>query len=182
MPEWPIGIALKAIVGGNVNRGFESRPLCHTESWDVTKYRLTRAIALGFAGINFVAAGAAAVIAFLLAPADNWLRFIGIGAAVIGIVALAFALRWVFLPPVIARLGPTRLVIGRQHSERIDVAWTEIENVAVEGEGRTRSLRVDLSDGQAGRFGLMMIEPRGDEFMREIHERLNTAHGYRRLN
>ena len=175
MPEWPIGIALKAIVGGNVNRGFESRPLCAMTS----VYRLDRRFALQLFGWRMVLAGVGAMLTFMGFGFGGFGRtlgfvFLGVTAVFVGLAA------WTMIrPPLVAALTAQGFRLGRMAEGGVRSGhWTTVEKVDTE-HGR---LVFTLESGESGSIALMLVPRRAVDLQREVHERLNTAHGYRRIN
>lgn len=169
MPERPIGNALKAFAGRNVSRGFESRPLC------LTNYRLDRRFVLPAVGISVIIAGVASALAFILSSVAALAWVFGI----LGVLALLNALRVFAVPPVVAHLDPADLRIGGPLTVRhVHVPWLGIEDVTTDG-GR---LFVDRGGDEVIAFPLAYVGGRANELVREIHERLNTANGYRRFD
>ena len=174
MPEWPIGIALKAIVGGNVNRGFESRPLCAMTS----VYRLDRRFALQIFGRRMILTGAFALAAFLLLSFGGLVHTAGwvcAGLAVFMILASAWTMA---RPPLVVSLNAQGFRLGRVAVGDVRRGhWVEVENVDTDN-GR---LVFSLDSGQSGAVALMLVPRRATELQRDVHKRLNTAHGYRPL-
>lgn len=172
VPEWPIGTALKAVAGRDVSRGFESRPLC------VSTYRLDRSVALVTVGVCLVVAAAAVFVAFLLAPRDDAVRWIGYVAIVVLVLALLGALRFAIRPPVLLRLDaegyrsrtrtPGGLFAGR---------WVDVEGVTVSDD----VLRLALTSGAEQQLPLGFVGRDRLRLLRDMHERLNAANGYRRF-
>jgi hypothetical protein len=172
VPEWPIGTALKAVAGSNVSRGFESRPLC------VTTYRLDRAAALVTVGVCLVVAAAAVFIAFLLAPVDGAVRWIGYVAIGVAVLALGAALRFALRQPVVLVLDDDGYR-SRSRTAGTPFAgrWLDVDDVTVTDD----ILRLGLTEGGEQRFGLELVGHDRMRLLRELHERLNTANGYRRF-
>jgi hypothetical protein len=172
VPEWPIGTALKAVAGSNVSRGFESRPLC------VTTYRLDRSIALTSVGICLVVAAVAVFVAFLLAPLESGVRWIGYAAIVVVVLALALVLRLVLRPPVVLRLDADGYSSRtRSAGGLFSGRWLDIEDVTVADD----VLVFTLADGGEQRMPLGFFGAERMRLLRDVHDRLNTANGYRRF-
>lgn len=166
VPERPNGTALKAVTGRNVSRGFKSRPLC------LMIYRLDRRFVLQGIGINLlVAAAALSVTAVVSAP---WVQVLG------GLIALALFVRAVLLwvrPPVVARTDAEGITLGGALTIRpVAITWTDVENVSSD------ALRMFLDRGESVlAFPLAYAGERAPELLREVYDRLNTAHGYERF-
>ena len=175
VPEWPIGTALKAVAGSNVSRGFESRPLCMTST-----YRLDRGVALMTTGICLVVAAVGVFLAFMLMPLDSVVRFIGYAAGGVGAFAIVVAAHYAFRPPVILRLddgGFHSKTRASRTSGPFTGRWLDVEDVTVNGD----VLRVITTDGTEQQLALQFFGARKMPVLREFHERLNSAHGYRRF-
>ena len=174
VPEWPIGTALKAVAGSNVSRGFESRPLC------VSTYRLDRGVALMTVGICLVVAAVATFLAFMLMPLDTVVRFIGYAAGAVAALAIVVASHYAFRPPVVLRLdddGYHSRARATRASGPFTGRWLDVEDVTVTGD----VLRVTLADGVEQRLPLEFFGRDRLRVLREFHDRLNSAHGYRRF-
>lgn len=134
-----------------------------------TTYRLDRRFVLTSVGVQMIAAGVAAMLAFLV-----W-EWLGVLAALL----LLNALRIVVRPPVVARTRLEGARLGGPTSARpIDLAWSAVEGVDVD-RGR---LVFERTDGSSVVFALAYIGARADAFVRDVYERLNAAHGYRRFD
>ncbi len=175
VPEWPIGTALKAVAGSNVSRGFESRPLCVA-----TTYRLDRGVALMTVGICLVVAAVAVFLAFVLMPLDSVVRYIGYAAGVVAAFAIVVAIRHAFRPPVVLTLddeGYHSRTRTKPGSGTFTGRWLDVEDVGVTDD----ILRVVPADGTEQRLPLQFFGADKLRVLREFHDRLNTAHGYRRF-
>ena len=172
MPEWPIGTALKAVAGRNVSRGFESRPLCVD-----TTYRLDKSVALVTVGVSLVVAAVAVFVAFLLAPLDSPVRWIGFLSIVVAVLALALALRFSIRPPVLLRIDSDGYRSrSRSAGGLFSGRWLDVEDVTVTDDVlclATTHGDQRLPLGFVGRDRLRLLQ--------DIHDRLNTANGYRRF-
>ncbi len=173
VPEWPIGTALKAVAGSNVSRGFESRPLCME-----TTYRLDRSVALVTVGVQLVVAAVAVFAAFTLAPRDDAVRWAGYLAIVVLVLALTGALRFAVRPPVLLRLDADGYRSRARSPEGAFAGrWLDVEDVEVTDE----TLCLRTTDGAVRRLPLELVGRARRPLLRDVHERLNTAHGYRRF-
>ena len=173
VPEWPIGTALKAVAGSNVSRGFESRPLCVNST-----YRLDRGVALATVGISLVVAAVAVFLAFMLAPLDSAVRWIGYVAIVVAVVAMTTTLRFSLRPPVILRLDDEEYYSRtRTTGGLFSGRWLDVEDVTVADD----VLVFRLVGGGEQRMPLGFFGRDKMRLLHDIHERLNTANGYRRF-
>ncbi|NRQ49110.1 hypothetical protein [Aeromicrobium stalagmiti] len=133
----------------------------------MTNYRLDRRFTLPAIGVHLIAAGVVAALAFLA-----W--------APLGILAgllLLNALRTYAFPPVVARTdqGGVRLG-GRMTVKPVQIAWSQIDDVSVD----RAHVFFDREDADTLAFPLAYVGRAAEPFVREVHERLNEANGYRR--
>ena len=166
MPERPNGTALKAVTGRNVSRGFKSRPLC------LMIYRLDRRFVLQGIGINLLVAAAALSLTTVVSA--SWVQLLA------GLLALVLFGRAVLLwvrPPVVARTDAEGVMLGGDLTIRpVAVTWTDVENVSSDAQ------RMFLDRGESVlAFPLVYAGERGPELLRDVYDRLNAAHGYRRF-
>jgi hypothetical protein len=176
VPEWPIGTALKAVAGSNVSRGFESRPLCLITP--MSTYRLDRGAALVTVGVCLVVAAVAVFLAFLLAPLDNAVRWIGYLAIVVAVTALVGALRFALRPPVLLRLDDDGYRSRTRSSGGLfSGRWLDVEDVMVVDD----VLCLTTTGGLVHRLPLGFVGRERMRLLRDMHDRLNAANGYRRF-
>jgi hypothetical protein len=141
-------------------------------------YRLDRSVALVTVGVSVVVAAVAVFVAFLLAPLDSGARWIGYVAIGITVLALVMALRFAVRPPVLLRLDAD----GYRSRARSDAGlftgrWLDVEDVTVTDD----LLQLTLSSGSEQRLPLGFLGRDRMRLLRDIHDRLNTANGYRRF-
>jgi hypothetical protein len=60
----------------------------------------------------------------------------------------------------------------------VHISWLDVEDVSTDG-GR---LLVDRGRGEVLAFPLAYVGGRADELLRDVYDRLNTAHGYQRFD
>ncbi|KQO39526.1 MULTISPECIES: hypothetical protein [unclassified Aeromicrobium] len=133
----------------------------------MTTYRLDRAPALAIAGVAFVVAAFTGFIAFV---ATSWI------AGVVTVLAVLVAAIVVLRPPVVARLDEHGI-----RTRRARERWVDVEDVTVR-EGLLLLALDEAGDEQRVlRLSLATFGARAPELVREVHDRLNTAHGYRRF-
>lgn len=134
-----------------------------------TKYRLDRRFVLPAVGLHVVAAGVLAALAFVLWPPLGILT---------GLLLLN-ALRVLALPPHVALIAAEGVSVGGPMTvKRVQIAWSEIEDVSVENS----RLFFDRGDSRVLVFPLAYVGTRAGELAAEVRERLNTAHGYTRYD
>ncbi|MEV7398050.1 hypothetical protein [Aeromicrobium sp. NPDC092404] len=141
----------------------------------MTNYRLDRRFVLLAVGINVVAAGVAAALAFFLSSVAALAWVFG----VLAVVLLLNALRVFALPPLVARTDPGGVRLGGPLTVKpIRVAWLDIEDVST-ADGR---LYVDRGGEAVIAFPLAYVGSRAPALMRDVYERLNAANGYQRFD
>lgn len=176
VPERPNGTALKAVTDRNASRGFKSRPLCQlfpVPSGADVIYRLDRRFVLQAIGVNLLIAGLASWLA--LVAGTLWLALLGLAVAVA--MMGRGAMLW-FRPPVVARTAETGIVLGGPLTvKRVEVVWTDVEGVSFDEQ------RFYLDRGEKLlAFPMAYAGGRGPELLRDVYDRLNTAHGYERFD
>jgi hypothetical protein len=132
-------------------------------------YRLDRRFVLSSVGVQLIAAGVTALLAFWL-----W-GPIGVLTALL----LLNALRVFLLPPKVARTEPDGARLGGPVSAKpVHVLWSDVDDLTIEG----RQLVFERNDGSSVVFSLVHLGRRATEFVRDVYDRLNTANGYRRFD
>jgi len=141
-------------------------------------YRLDRSVALVTVGVSLMVAAVAVFVAFLLAPLDGAVRWIGYGAIVVAALALVSALRFALRPPVLLRLDADGYRSRTRSAGGIFTGrWLDVEDVTVSDD----VLRLAMTDGAEQRLPLDFIRRERMRLLKDVHDRLNTAHGYRRF-
>jgi hypothetical protein len=140
-----------------------------TSSAAATTYRLDRRFVLGSVGVQVVGAGLAAMLAFFV-----W-DWIGLLAAAL----LLNAARLVLLPPVVVRADAQGVRLGGPLTGKpVRLEWSHVDDVSI-GSGQLVFTRGDESSVA---FSLVHLGSRGDDFVRDVYDRLNAANGYRRFD
>jgi hypothetical protein len=132
----------------------------------MSSYRLDRSVALVTVGVCLVVSAVAVFVAFV---ASDWLRVVAVAVAAVAVlVALRFALR----PPVVLRLDAdgyrSRSATGR---------WLDVEDVTFSDD----VLRLRRTDGTEQQLPLGFAGASRLALLRDVHEHLNQANGYRRF-
>lgn len=140
----------------------------------MTQYRLDRRFVLQAVGMTLLFTGAALVVAMVV---DNgWVQLIA------WLVAIGLAARAVSLwarPPVVATLTDEELTVGGALTVRpVTARWLDVQDVSLEGD----RLVVDRGGDTVLVFPTAYVGRRSPELVREVYDRLNTAHGYRRFD
>jgi len=144
----------------------------------MTTYRLDRSVALVTVGVSLVVAAVAVFVAFLLAPVDGAERWIGYAAIVVAVLALLMALRFALRPPVLLRLDDDGYRSRTRSAGGIFTGrWLDVEDVTVSDD----VLRLALTDGGEQRLPLEFVRRDRMRLLKDVHDRLNTANGYRRF-
>jgi hypothetical protein len=155
----------------------------------VTRYRGDRASAvLAFGGLTMLAG----LDVLGLVVADRW-RDDNLGAAVgfwtlvaIGAVLLAGLVRAVtqiVRPPVVLALEPNGYRVGRQSGATgvRRATWTEIERVRRDQRDGREYVVVEVRSRGSTEIPVRSIATPADEWLADLDDRLNRAHGQRRL-
>jgi hypothetical protein len=141
-------------------------------------YRLSTAHVLRAVGPLAIALGVVWVVAALVAP---WppLRWL-LGIATLSFVAIsAVAL---LRPPTVLRLSADGFRVSFVRGVGVaEAAWSDVETAGAERRSGTACLCIMLTDGRTSVVPLSLLGTRGGEAQRDLHGRLNAAHGYRRL-
>ncbi len=138
-----------------------------------TVYRLGRGHALVATGVLTIVTGVLVFAAFLVAD-DATPRVVG--AVVLGVAALVavlLAARFALRPPAVVRLDEAGFTVARP---RVRAAWKQVDDVALDS-----GYLVLTGEGTA-RVELRLLDPDARQLLvREVYDRLNTAHGYTRF-
>lgn len=135
-------------------------------------YRLDRRFVLQGIGINLlVAAAALSVTAVISAP---WAQLLG---ALIGALLFGRAVMLWVRPPVVARTDAEAVTLGGSLTIKpVAVTWTDVDDVSFDAK------RIFLGRGDSVlAFPLAYAGERGSDLLRDVYDRLNTAHGYQRF-
>jgi hypothetical protein len=144
----------------------------------MSTYRLDRSIALTSVGICLVVAAVSVFLAFVLAPLEDGVRWIGYAAIAVVILALALALRLALRPPVVLRLDADGYSSRTRSSGGLfSGRWLDVEDVTVADS----VLVFTLARGGEQRLPLGFVGGDRMRLLRDVHDRLNTANGYRRF-
>jgi len=146
---------------------------------DVSTYRLSAAHLLRLAGTLVIGLGVLWIIGTLV-DIPGPLRAVLAGLTIVVLLTLM----WVAVrPPRILTLDEVgykvRWVRG---AGRSSAAWREVEGVTNRRAGAVEVMVFELRDGTSTTLPLTLLGPAHLAAQREVHERLNTAHGYRRLD
>ncbi|MBC7597092.1 MAG: hypothetical protein H7288_24770 [Kineosporiaceae bacterium] len=148
-----------------------------------TSYRLDRRLALQLFGWRMVLAGVGAMATFLAFGIGGFGRTLGWVFLALTVVLVVAAIWTMAVPPLVVVLTSQGFRLGRPASGEVKRAhWTTVQTVDTDqGPAGTR-LVITLESGKIGDIPLTLLPRRAGELQLEVHRRLNTAHGYRRLN
>jgi len=146
-------------------------------------YRLDRRFALQLFGWRMVLAGFFALATFFSYGFGGFGRTLGLGFLVLTLFLVAAGIWTMVAPPMIISLTTQGFRLGRPAGGTVRrTHWMFVENVNTDqGPAGTR-LIFALDSGRTAVVPLVLLPRRADELQLEVHERLNAAHGYRRLN
>jgi hypothetical protein len=144
-----------------------------------TTYRLDRGVALVTVGAGLVVAAVAVFLAFLLAPLESPVRWVGYLAIVVGVTALVGVLRFALRPPVLLRLDDDGYRSrARSSGGLFSGRWLDVEDVIVVDD----VLCLATTAGLVHRLPLGFVGRDRMRLLRDVHDRLNAANGYRRFD
>jgi hypothetical protein len=148
-----------------------------------SEYRLSRAIAARLLGALLLASGVLLVLVVVLVAA------LGLPGEVVSVgVCLVAAI------VVLGGLAVTRRVtVVRLDAEGYRVSfvrgagatrarWTDVEDVVATTLAGERCIVIRLRDGRSTTVPVRILAGAPDAFVHDLQERLNTGHGYRRIN
>jgi hypothetical protein len=141
-------------------------------------YRLSTSHVLRALGPVLIGLGVVWVVAALVSPWPPLRWLLGVATLVVAGIAAVGLLR----PPTVLRLSlegyRVSFVRGVGAAE---AAWSAVETAGTERRSGTPCLRITLTDGRTSVIPLSLLGTRSGEAQRDVHVRLNEAHGYRRL-
>lgn len=145
----------------------------------VSTYRVGQVAVLSVAGAALVLVGLLVVVAALLGfPGWSVVMLAVVGGAWL-VLVIALLLR----RPVLLTLSPTSYrvhgVRGHQPNSRSWDEVTTVENVRVAG---FPAVVVALADGSTSYVPISLLGAASMAAQRDMHERLNAAYGYRKLD
>ena len=147
---------------------------------DVTRYRWSRAYGLRFLG------GATIVLAVLwvVAALSGFAAWSLVVLAVAVLAVLACLIRFVSVPPVLLEVSSEGYRVTNVRGSGVAAAaWGEVEAVtAGRPAGSGRVMVIQLTGGRSSVVPLGLLGHRAVVAEREMHTRLNSAFGYRRLS
>jgi len=131
------------------------------------------------AGMCLVVAAFAVLISFAAAQFDGWVRTIAWVGGIVAVGALILAARLALRPPVVLTLDAAGYR-GRMRvrGQPFDGRWKDVRDVQISSS----DLRLTTVTNDTQVFPLETVDARERVTMlREVHDRLNAAHGYTRF-
>lgn len=148
----------------------------------MSTYRLARPYALRAFGYHLVVAAVTAFLAAILFAVDaSWVRVVAWVLLALTVLVIADAVRVLVRPPVVVRLDERGIRAGRGGQSELRAVWTDVESVGYADDDGLRRLQITLKDGGSPYVALSPVGARADELIRDVHARMNAAHGYRTL-
>ena len=135
-------------------------------------------------GLRFVLAAILVIAAWLCAGVLGdgagtiiaWM--LGIAAALLVLVSVVLLLR----PPVVVRLDADGYRLGRVPQGGVRKAqWREVTSASTTDSTHGRTLVISI-EGAHSAIPLLLVAGQAAQLQHEVNERLNHAHGYRRLD
>lgn len=141
-------------------------------------YRLSRAHVARAVGPLSLALGVSWLLMTLLeASAPVRLTWALGTAALVGLCVLLF-----LRPPAVLRLTSDGFRVGFvRGADAKQASWPDVASVETSPVSGAVSLVLSLHDGRTSIVPLSLLGDRQEVAQQDVHERLNTAHGYRRL-
>lgn len=133
----------------------------------MTVYRLDRAPVLAVVGVIVVVAAVTGFVAFVATSA-----LAGVATVVLLLAAALLALR----PPTVVRLDEHGI-----RTRRARERWVDVDDVTLRDGALLLALGEEGAEQRAVRIPLASVGRRSPELVREVYDRMNTAHGYRRF-
>ncbi len=145
---------------------------------DDVRYRWSRAFGLRFLAATAVVLAVLWVLAALVGFAWWSLVLVGVGA----VVMVGCLLRFVLVPPLLLEVSAHGYRLRNVRGAGVTrAAWSEVDSVAGGAGVEGAVMLVTLTDGRSTTVPLVLLGHRAVEAERDMHRRLNSAFGYRRL-
>ncbi|MGH3502761.1 MAG: hypothetical protein ACRDQA_17985 [Nocardioidaceae bacterium] len=141
-------------------------------------YAFSRAYGLRLVGLALLPFGVLWVVAGLTGF-PGWAVWTLVA---LGVVAAAAVLRLLVLPPRLLTLSAEGYQIHHvRGNPTAAAAWSQVEEASTQQLAGSPAVVIALTGGQRSLLPVPLLGLRAVEAQREIHDRLNTAFGYRRL-
>jgi hypothetical protein len=143
-----------------------------------TAYRLSTAHVIRMLAPFELLLGVAWIATALVGPPRPWWVVLVVVTVVVALAGGYLLVR----PPKVLTLTADGYRIGlARGAGRTAARWQEVESVGAAEVAGIPTLIFVLADGGRSALPLSLIGARNGEAQRDVHERLNTAFGYRRL-
>ncbi|MEP6666920.1 MAG: hypothetical protein ABJA81_10770 [Nocardioidaceae bacterium] len=147
-------------------------------------YRWPRVRVIRAAGSVFVVLGASwLVIALVHVRLDGSRSALSVAALLVTAIVMAVTVTLLVRPPKVLTLAADGYRIHHLRGGGVTSAnWVDVKEVTTRGSREGQLIVVDLGDGGHSVVPVALLGRRALEAQRQIHELLNTAYGYRRLD
>lgn len=134
-------------------------------------------------GIRFVVAAVLVVAAWLCAGAFSGpVRLAALVLGVLACVIIVWSVLQLVRPPMVVRLDDDGYRLGRIPGGGVRQAdWHEVAGATARETERGYALVLDLG-GRTSTVPLLLVAAKAVALQTEVSERLNRAHGYRKLS
>jgi hypothetical protein len=156
-----------------------------SEERGTTTYRVDAAVVVRLVGALFVLVGLVWVAVVL------WVVVVLTAGRSAALVVVALVTVTLAGAAVLALMRPPRVLILTDTGFRVSLvrgagtkagSWDEVESADSGMAGRSSSIVLTLTSGRSTVIPIYLLGRRNVEAQREIHDRLNTAYGYRHLD
>jgi hypothetical protein len=150
----------------------------------VSTYRWSRVFVLRIAGLLTAGLGVVWVVLVVASLSLSWgADSMGLKACALLTMAVIIAIGvLLFHPPRVLELSPAGYRLRYLRGGGAPKAnWSQVDSVLTREVPDGWAIVVQLSDGRTSTVPVMLLGTRSVEAQREMHERLNTAYGYRSL-
>lgn len=145
-------------------------------------YRLDLRHVLRLVGLRLVIAAGLVVVAAILLGFGGFAGAVAYALGVVVVVLVLLAVVPLVRPPSVVRLDGHGYRVRRvRDCGARSGAWTEIRRVDHKSGDLGQSLVIALEDGRTTYVPLVLVAGQATRMQRDIHDRLNAAHGYRKL-
>jgi asparagine N-glycosylation enzyme membrane subunit Stt3 len=141
-------------------------------------YRLSTAHVLRLVAPMELLVGALWVVAGVAGLPPGWTAALAVVTVAVVVGAAVMFMR----PPRVLTLTASgyRLGFGRR-TGAAEATWRQVESVATAEVAGVPAMVFALADGGRSALALTLLGPRANDAQRDVHERLNSAFGYRKL-
>jgi hypothetical protein len=146
---------------------------------DVTRYRWSRAYGVRIAGVAVICLA----VVWMIAALSGFAWWSELLLAVVTLAAVGCLVRFVWVPPLLLEVSSHGYRLANVRGGGVPSAsWSEVESVATGRADNGLVMYVTLNDGRSTSVPVSLLGARSVAAEREMHSRLNSAFGYRRLH